>query len=70
MGCAGSRVPGELFPRRNLANVMGHSYLNCLSVIQYAMDMLEVKHIIVVGHSNCSGVATGLSDRLLGLADN
>ena len=70
MGCAGSRVPGELFPRRNLANVMGHSDLNCLSVIQYAMDMLEVKHIIVVGHSNCSGVATGLSDRLLGLADN
>ena len=70
MGCAGSRVPGELFPRRNLANVVGLPDLNCLSVIQYAMDVLQAKHISVVGHSNCSGVAAGLSDRLLGLADN
>jgi carbonic anhydrase len=79
IGCADSRVPanelvdlapGELFVHRNVANVVVHSDLNCLSVIQFAMDVLHVKHIIVVGHSNCGGVAAALSDRRIGLADN
>jgi carbonic anhydrase len=79
IGCADSRVPanelvdlapGELFVHRNVANVVVHSDLNCLSVIQFAMDVLQVKHIIVVGHSNCGGVAAALSDRRIGLADN
>jgi len=79
IGCADSRVPanelvdlapGELFVHRNVANVVVHSDLNCLSVIQFAMDVLQVKHIIVVGHSNCGGVAAALADRRIGLADN
>ena len=79
IGCADSRVPanelvgllpGELFVHRNVANVVVHSDLNCLSVIQFATDVLKVKHIIVVGHSNCGGVSAALSDRRLGLADN
>jgi carbonic anhydrase len=79
IGCADSRVPanelvdlapGELFVHRNVANVVVHSDLNCLSVIQFAMDVLQVKHIIVVGHSNCGGVAAALTDRRIGLADN
>ena len=79
IGCADSRVPanelvdlapGELFVHRNVANVVVHSDLNCLSVIQFATDVLQVKHIIVVGHSNCGGVAAALSDRRIGLADN
>ncbi len=79
IGCADSRVPanelvdlapGELFVHRNVANVVVHSDLNCLSVIQFATDVLRVKHIIVVGHSNCGGVAAALEDRRVGLVDN
>jgi carbonic anhydrase len=79
IGCADSRVPanelvdlapGELFVHRNVANVVVHSDLNCLSVIQFATDVLQVRHIIVVGHSNCSGVMSALNDRRIGLADN
>jgi carbonic anhydrase len=79
IGCADSRVPanelvdlapGELFVHRNVANVVVHSDLNCLSVIQFATDVLNVRHIIVVGHSNCGGVAAALEDRRVGLADN
>lgn len=79
IGCADSRVPandlvgllpGELFVHRNVANVVVHSDLNCLSVIQFATDMLKVKHIIIVGHSGCGGVAAALHDRRIGLADN
>ena len=79
IGCADSRVPandlvdlapGELFVHRNVANVVVHSDLNCLSVIQFATDVLKVKHIIVVGHSQCGGVVAALEDRRIGLADN
>ncbi len=79
IGCADSRVPanelvdlqpGELFVHRNVANVVVHSDLNCLSVIQFATDMLKVRHIIVVGHSRCGGVAAALGDTRVGLVDN
>lgn len=79
IGCADSRVPanelvdllpGELFVHRNVANVVVHSDLNCLSVIQFATDLLKVGHIIVVGHSRCGGVAAALTDQRVGLADN
>jgi carbonic anhydrase len=79
IGCADSRVPandlvdllpGELFVHRNVANVVVHSDLNCLSVIQFATDLLKVAHIIVVGHSGCGGVRAALSDVRVGLADN
>src|SRR5450755_415689 len=78
IGCADSRVPandlvdllpGELFVHRNVANVVVHSDLNCLSVIQFATDLLKVKHIIV-GHSRCGGVTAALNDTRVGLADN
>ena len=79
IGCADSRVPanelvgllpGELFVHRNVANVVVHSDLNCLSVIQFAVEMLKVRHIIVVGHSNCGGVRAALTDQRAGLVDN
>jgi carbonic anhydrase len=79
IGCADSRVPanelvdllpGEMFVHRNLANVVVHSDLHCLSVIQFATDLLKVGHIIVVGHSGCGGVTAAMKDLRIGLADN
>ena len=79
IGCSDSRVPanelvgllpGELFVHRNVANVVAHSDLNALSVIQFAVDALGVQHIIVVGHSNCGGVRAALTGQRAGLVDN
>lgn len=79
LGCADSRVPanelvdllpGEMFVHRNVANLLVHSDLNALSVIQYAVDVLGVEHIIVVGHSQCGGVRAALSNQRAGLVDN
>lgn len=79
IGCSDSRVPanqitglnpGEVFVHRNVANVVVHADLNCLSAIQFAVDLLKVEHIIVCGHYGCSGVRACLEDRRVGLADN
>ena len=79
IGCSDSRVPaneivdllpGELFVHRNVANVVCHTDLNCLSVLQFAIDVLRVKHVIVSGHYGCSGVHAALTRRRVGLADN
>ena len=79
IGCSDSRVPaneivglppGELFVHRNVANIVVHTDLNCLSVMQFAVDVLAVEHIIVCGHYGCSGVRSALSNERLGLCDN
>ena len=79
IGCADSRVPaneivglmpGELFVHRNVANLVHHTDLNLLSVLQFAVEVLKVKHVMVVGHYGCGGVRAAMEDKPLGLIDN
>jgi carbonic anhydrase len=79
IGCSDSRVPanqvvglmpGEVFVHRNIANLVIHTDLNCLSVIQYAVEVLKIKHIMIVGHYGCGGIQAALENTKLGLVDN
>jgi len=79
IGCSDSRVPaneivglepGELFVHRNVANLFPHTDFNCLSVLEYAIDILKIKHVIVCGHYGCMGVKAAMQDHQLGLVDN
>jgi carbonic anhydrase len=79
IGCSDSRVPanqivglapGEMFVHRNVANVVVHADLNCLSVLQFAIEVLRVRHVIVCGHYGCGGVLAALRDEKFGLVDN
>jgi carbonic anhydrase len=79
IGCSDSRVPanqitglepGEVFVHRNIANVVVHTDLNCLSVIQFAVDILKVRHVILCGHYGCSGVRAAMTKHRIGLSDN
>lgn len=79
IGCSDSRVPaneivglepGELFVHRNVANLFPHTDFNCLSVLEYAVDILKIQHVIVCGHYGCGGVKAAMEDHHLGLVDN
>jgi carbonic anhydrase len=79
IGCSDSRVaanqildlqPGEVFTHRNIANVVASGDLNCLSVLQFAVDVLRVRHVMVVGHYGCAGIRAALNDQRLGLVDH